>query len=118
MRFYNVVNGLKTGYTEKARYCLTATIKKIICDFAIAMREPTSNVRNSEVSSMLDYGYCDNNICVIITIGRRLWRRSLLLLIEICGFIIWNNRIVSTITLDINPSIEINLTINEKVKSI
>ena len=42
----------------------------------------------------------------------------LILFIGIGGFIFWNNRIVSTITLDINPSIEINLDINEKVKSI
>ena len=42
----------------------------------------------------------------------------LILFIGIGGFIFWNNRIVSTITLDINPSIEINLDRNEKVKSI
>ena len=37
----------------------------------------------------------------------------------VIGFIIFdNNKIVSTITLDINPSIEINLTRNEKVKSV
>ena len=44
-------------------------------------------------------------VCLVIVIG-------------IIGFIIWNNRTVSTITLDINPSIEINLDRNEKVKSI
>ena len=40
------------------------------------------------------------------------------LVIGIIGFIIWNNRIVSTITLDINPSIKINLDKNENVKSL
>ena len=42
----------------------------------------------------------------------------LILVIGIVSFILSNNRITSTITLDINPSIEINLTRNEKVKSI
>ena len=42
----------------------------------------------------------------------------LILVIGVVGFIFWNNRTVSTITLDINPSIEINLDRNEKVKSI
>ena len=43
----------------------------------------------------------------------------LILIIGIIGFIIWNNnRIVSTFTLDINPSIEINLDKNDKVKSV
>ena len=42
----------------------------------------------------------------------------LFLVVGIIGFIFWNNRTVSTITLDINPSIEINLDRNEKIKSI
>ena len=58
VRFYNGVDGLKTGYTEDAGYCLTATIKKDNMRLiAVAMGEPTSNVRNSEVSALLDYGY-------------------------------------------------------------
>lgn len=42
----------------------------------------------------------------------------LILAIGTIGFIYWNNRIVTTIILDINPSIEINLDKNENVKSI
>ena len=42
----------------------------------------------------------------------------LLLVIGIIGLILYNNRTVSTITLDINPSIEINLTRNDKVKRV
>lgn len=43
----------------------------------------------------------------------------ILVLIIICGFIIWNNtRTATYITLDINPSIEINLNRSKKVKSI
>lgn len=58
VRFYNGVDGLKTGYTEEAGYCLTATIKKgDMRLIAVAMGEPTSNTRNNEVSNLLDYGY-------------------------------------------------------------
>jgi hypothetical protein len=43
----------------------------------------------------------------------------LVLIIGVIGFIIFNNnKVVSTVTLDINPSIEINLNSNEKVVSI
>ena len=42
----------------------------------------------------------------------------LILIIGFTGYIIWNNATLSTITLDINPSIEINLNRKEKVKSI
>ena len=42
----------------------------------------------------------------------------LILVIGTVSFILFNSRIATTITLDINPSIEINLTRNEKVKSV
>ena len=58
VRFYEGVDGLKTGYTEDSGYCLTATINKDNMRLiAVVMGEPTSNIRNSEVSSLLDYGY-------------------------------------------------------------
>ena len=42
----------------------------------------------------------------------------LTIVIGIVGFVFWNNRTVSTITLDINPSIKINLNKDEKVNSV
>lgn len=58
VRFYPGVDGLKTGYTEEAGYCLTATINKDNMRLiTVVMGEPTSNIRNSEVSTLLDYGY-------------------------------------------------------------
>ncbi len=58
VRFYNGVDGLKTGYTDEAGYCLTATINKDnMRVIAVVMGEPTSNVRNDEVSNLIDYGY-------------------------------------------------------------
>lgn len=58
VRFYPGVDGLKTGYTEEAGYCLTATINKDNMRLiTVVMGEPTSSIRNSEVSALLDYGY-------------------------------------------------------------
>lgn len=58
VRFYPGVDGLKTGYTEEAGYCLTATINKDNMRLiAVVMGEPTSSIRNSEVSTLIDYGY-------------------------------------------------------------
>ncbi|MBO4245345.1 MAG: hypothetical protein J5892_01240 [Bacilli bacterium] len=48
-------------------------------------------------------------IITIIVIG---------LIIGVIGFICWNNRTVTTITVDINPSIKINLKKDNKVKSV
>ena len=43
---------------------------------------------------------------------------TIILLIGIISFVIWNNRTVSTITIDINPSLEIRLNKSNIVKSI
>lgn len=58
VRFKEGVDGLKTGYTEGAGYCLTATMKKDdMRVIATVMGEPSSSIRNSEVSGMLDYAF-------------------------------------------------------------
>ena len=58
MRFYDGVDGLKTGFTEGAGYCLTATAKKDgMRVIAVVMGEADSKTRNQEVSEMLDYAF-------------------------------------------------------------
>lgn len=58
VRFYQGVDGLKTGYTTTAGYCLTATAKKDgMRIITVVMNEPDSATRNSETTAMLDYGF-------------------------------------------------------------
>jgi len=58
VRFYNGADGLKTGYTSDAGYCLTATAKKNNMRLiTVVMNETTSQIRNSETTEMLDYGF-------------------------------------------------------------
>lgn len=58
VRFYQGVDGLKTGYTSTAGYCLTATAKKNgMRLITVVMNEPDSSTRNNETTSMLDYGF-------------------------------------------------------------
>lgn len=58
VRFYNGADGLKTGFTTDAGYCLTATAKKDNMRLiTVVMNEPTSQIRNSETTAMLDYGF-------------------------------------------------------------
>lgn len=58
VRFYEGVDGLKTGYTKEAGYCLTATAEKDgMRIIAVVMGEPDSKTRNTEVSEMLDYAF-------------------------------------------------------------
>lgn len=67
VRFYKGVDGLKTGYTKEAGYCLTATANKGFRVIAVAMGEPSSELRNKEVSEMLDYAYAQYKLDTILT---------------------------------------------------
>ncbi len=63
VRFYDGVDGLKTGYTKEAGYCLTATAKKDgMRIIAVVMGEPDSKTRNKEISEMLDYSFAQYKI--------------------------------------------------------
>ena len=58
VRFKKGVDGLKTGYTKTAGYCLTATMKKNNMRLiSTVMGCESAKNRNADVSSMLDYGF-------------------------------------------------------------
>ncbi len=68
VRFYNGADGLKTGYTSLAGYCLTATAKRDgMRLIAVVMGEESSETRNQEVSQMLDYGFANYGIVNVLT---------------------------------------------------
>src|SRR5699024_1067603 len=58
VHFYPGVDGLKTGYTNEAKYCLTATAKKDdMRVIAVVMGAETPKDRNNMISNLLDYAY-------------------------------------------------------------
>ena len=58
VRFNQNVDGLKTGYTKEAGYCLTATASKDgMRLITVVFGEPESSTRNKETTGMLDYGF-------------------------------------------------------------
>lgn len=58
VRFYQGVDGLKTGYTKEAGYCLTATASKSnMRVITVVMGEPESTTRNKETTDMLNYSF-------------------------------------------------------------
>lgn len=58
VRFYTGADGLKTGYTSEAKYCLSATAKRDnLRVIAVVLGEPNTKTRNNEVSQMFDYAF-------------------------------------------------------------
>lgn len=63
VRFYDGVDGLKTGYTSEAGFCLSATAKRgNMRVIAVVMGEPDTKTRNREVSRMLDYAFANYTV--------------------------------------------------------
>lgn len=58
VRFYEGADGLKTGYTSEAKFCLAATARRgHFRVIAVVMGEPDSKTRNEEVARMFDYAF-------------------------------------------------------------
>ncbi|WP_082360675.1 D-alanyl-D-alanine carboxypeptidase family protein [Bacillus sp. FJAT-28004] len=58
VRFYSGADGLKTGFTSEAKYCLSATARRDnMRVIAVVMGEPDTKTRNAEVSQMFDYTF-------------------------------------------------------------
>lgn len=69
LNLYTGANGLKTGYTSQAKYCMSATATRNgVTLVAVVMGAETKDVRNSEAMKLLDYGfskctqYVDTNV--------------------------------------------------------
>lgn len=58
VRFYDGVDGLKTGYTTEAGYCLTATAKKNdLRLISVVMKAATADDRSKDTATLLTYGF-------------------------------------------------------------
>ena len=61
INFYEGADGLKTGHTDDAGYCLATTAKRgDLRLIGVILGEENSKVRNNEMIDLLDYGF--NNI--------------------------------------------------------
>lgn len=58
VRHYAGCDGMKTGFTQQAKFCLSATANRdglrLIC---VVMGAPSSEIRFREISQMLNYGF-------------------------------------------------------------
>ncbi|KYH29832.1 D-alanyl-D-alanine carboxypeptidase family protein [Clostridium colicanis] len=58
VRFYKGCDGLKTGFTNEAKYCISATAtRNDIRMLAVIMGAPTYKIRNRDASMLMNYGF-------------------------------------------------------------
>jgi len=60
VRFYEGCNGLKTGSTDKAGFCVSASAKRDSMQLiAVIMGAENRDVRNADARTLLDYGFAN-----------------------------------------------------------
>ena len=60
IRFYKGATGLKTGSTEKAKFCISATAERDgLSLIAVVMGAPTKDARNALATSLFDFGFAN-----------------------------------------------------------
>jgi len=58
VRFYEGADGLKTGHTDAAKYCMAVTARQNNMRLlAVVLGEETAAIRNAETTGILDYGF-------------------------------------------------------------
>lgn len=63
IRFYKGANGLKTGSTSAAKYCLSATAKRDGMQLiAVVLAAPSSAERFASATKLLDYGFANYSV--------------------------------------------------------
>ena len=64
--WYDGCTGLKTGFTSKAMYCLSATAERDGVEFiAVIMHGDTAESRNADATTLLNYAFANFSLCAL-----------------------------------------------------
>ncbi len=73
VRFYEGVDGLKTGFTNQAGYCITTTAKKgNMRLLSVVMKAETSDLRSKDTVNMLNYGFNTYKLDILLSKDKEL----------------------------------------------
>ncbi len=67
IRFYDGSDGIKTGSTQEAGYCLSATAKRgNMRLLSIVLNAPSTKIRFGESTKMMDYGFANYEVVSVL----------------------------------------------------
>lgn len=73
VRFYNDVDGIKTGWTEEAGYCISVTAKRNnLRLISVVMGAPKVDIRNKEARKLIDYGFANFSSLLVVKKGDKI----------------------------------------------
>lgn len=78
IKTYNGANGIKTGFTQDAGYCLSASATRGQTTLiAVVLGAETSKKRNAQVTSLLDYGFSSYETAAVFSKGKSVKKVSI-----------------------------------------
>ena len=78
LKSYKGVDGLKTGMTDRAGYCMAVTAKRDnMRILAIVLGEKEGKVRNQETAELLDYGFNNYEVVTVKKSGEKVGEISI-----------------------------------------
>ncbi len=79
VRFYQGVDGVKTGFTSEALYCLSATAKRNNMRLiSVVMKAPTTKARTDDTVELLNHGFSNFKIKIILDTNKDLGKIEVL----------------------------------------
>ncbi|MDD2409519.1 MAG: D-alanyl-D-alanine carboxypeptidase [Bacilli bacterium] len=79
IKYYSGLDGLKTGFTNEAGYCLTATaIRNNMRLISVVMKSPTTKDRSNDTVELLNYGFSNFKLKIILDINHDLGKIEVL----------------------------------------
>lgn len=67
VRYYQGLDGLKTGYTKNSGFCLVATaLRNNMRLISVIMKAPNTNTRSDETIELLNYGFSNYKVKTIL----------------------------------------------------
>ncbi len=67
VRFYDGCDGVKTGYTEEAGHCISASAKRGgLRLIAVILGAPSSQIRFDEARKLMDYGFANYDSVLVV----------------------------------------------------
>lgn len=73
VRFYQGCDGLKTGFTEEAGFCLVGTARRDgVRMITVIMKAKTSKIRSREMSKLFNYGFSQYQATPVYPAGTKL----------------------------------------------
>ena len=67
VRFYDGCDGIKTGYTDDAGHCISASAKRgYFRLISVILGAPSSQIRFDEARKLMDYGFANYDSMLVV----------------------------------------------------